>query len=33
MDERLGVEVEDGQPPDAMFMGLGWHRDDLEMEE
>ena len=30
IDPRLGVEVEDREPPEIMFMGLGWHRDDKE---
>lgn len=28
MDERLKVEVEDKEPPEIMFLGLGWHRYD-----
>ena len=30
IDLRLGVEVEDKEPPEIMFMGLGWHRDEKE---
>ena len=30
IDERLNVEVEDSHPPEIMFMGLGWHRDEIE---
>ena len=30
LDERLNVEVEDSHPPEIMFMGLGWHRDEIE---
>jgi hypothetical protein len=30
IDERLNVEVEDSKPPNIMFMGLGWHRDEKE---
>ena len=31
-DPRLKIEVEDleNQPPDIMFMGLGWRRDKQE---